>query len=58
MRRSPPVNGVIDADWSTLPTPADNPDVGGDDTTTCSSTLNIFTTGAAGSVSATASSRC
>jgi hypothetical protein len=45
---SPPVNGVIDADWSTLPTPADNPDVAGDDTTTCSSTLNIFTTGAGG----------
>ena len=45
---SPPVNGVIDADWSTLPTPGDNPDVGGDDSSTCASVLNVFTTGAGG----------
>jgi hypothetical protein len=45
---SPPTNGVIDADWATLPTPADNPDVGGDDGSTCASVLNVFTTGAGG----------
>jgi hypothetical protein len=45
---SPPVNGVIDADWSTLPTPGDNPSVGGDDSATCASVLNVFTTGPGG----------
>jgi hypothetical protein len=45
---SPPTNGVIDADWSTLPTPGDNPDVVGDDSNTCANTLNIFTTGPGG----------
>jgi hypothetical protein len=45
---SPPVNGVIDADWATLPTPGDNPDVGGDDGPTCASVLNVFTTGPGG----------
>jgi hypothetical protein len=45
---SPPTNGVIDADWSTLPTPGDNPDVAGDDSSTCASVLNVFTTGAGG----------
>ena len=45
---SPPTNGVIDADWATLPTPGDNPDVVGDDSSTCSSVLNVFTTGSGG----------
>jgi hypothetical protein len=44
---SPPVNGVIDADWSTLPTPGDAPG-GSDDSVTCASTLNVFTTGPGG----------
>ena len=43
-----PIHGVIDADWSTLPTPGDNPDVGGDDSATCASVLNVFTTGPGG----------
>jgi hypothetical protein len=45
---SPPVNGVIDADWATLPTPADDPADPDDDTSDCSATLNVFTTGAGG----------
>jgi hypothetical protein len=44
----PPVNGVIDADWATLPTPGDNPDVTGDDSTTCANVLKIFTDGPGG----------
>jgi hypothetical protein len=44
---SPPLNGVIDAEWATLPTPGDAPG-GSDDTVTCSSTLNVFTTGPGG----------
>jgi hypothetical protein len=43
-----PIHGVIDADWATLPTPGDDPDVAGDDSSTCSSVLNVFTTGAGG----------
>jgi hypothetical protein len=45
---SPPVNGVIDADWATLPTPADDPADPDDDASDCSATLNVFTTGAGG----------
>ena len=44
---SPPVNGVIDADWATLPTPGDAPG-GSDDSATCASVLNVFTTGPGG----------
>ena len=44
---SPPVNGVIDADWATLPTPGDAPG-GTDDSATCASVLNVFTTGPGG----------
>jgi len=43
-----PIHGVIDADWATLPTPGDNPDVVGDDSSTCASVLNVFTTGPGG----------
>jgi hypothetical protein len=42
-----PIHGVIDADWATLPTPGDAPG-GSDDTSTCASVLNVFTTGPGG----------
>jgi hypothetical protein len=42
---SPPVNGVIDASWPTLPTPSG---ITPADDSTCSSILNAFTNGAGG----------
>ena len=44
---TPPIHGVIDADWATLPTPADAPG-GADDTSTCQSVLKVFTDGPGG----------
>jgi hypothetical protein len=44
----PPLNGVIDADWATLPTPADDPAQPGDDSSTCASVLKVFTDGPGG----------
>jgi hypothetical protein len=40
-----PRNGVIDADWATLPTPSGQTPA---DDSTCSSVLNVFTTGPGG----------
>jgi hypothetical protein len=44
---TPPIHGVIDADWATLPTPGDAPG-GSDDTATCASVLKVFTDGPGG----------